>query len=256
MRKIITSIFIVILLIVNTNAQDHQLFTGILKDYVKNGLVDYENLRKDERLPKYLNQLSGTNIEKLTRNEKLAFWINAYNAFTLFIINKNYPVKSITDLHTGGRIIGYLLGKTIWDKEFIEINGSKFSLNDIEHKILRKMNEPRIHFAIVCASISCPEIRDEAYVANKLETQLEKQATKFINDPSRNKFDLKNREAEISEIFNWFEEDFGNDEEEVLLYIAKYLPEEITNDIINNLTEWDVSYMNYNWGLNEYVKND
>jgi phosphoglycerate-specific signal transduction histidine kinase len=108
----------------------------------------------------------------------------------------------------------------------------------------------------VCASISCPEIRDEAYVANKLETQLEKQATKFINDPSRNKFDLKNREAEISEIFNWFEEDFGNDEEEVLLYIAKYLPEEITNDIINNLTEWDVSYMNYNWGLNEYVKND
>ena len=254
MRKIITSIFILILLIVNTNAQDHQLFTEILKDHVKNGLVDYENLRKDNRLPKYLDQLSNTDIAELSRNEKLAFWINAYNAFTLYIINENYPVESITNLHTGGRIIGYLLGKTVWDKEFIEINGKKYNLNNIEHKILRKMKEPRIHFAIVCASISCPELRNEAFEAERLETQLEEHAIKFINDPSRNKFDLEKREARISEIFNWFEEDFGDNEEEVLLFISRHLPKEIADDIINKLPEWDVSYMDYDWGLNEYTK--
>lgn len=241
-----------ILLIVNTNAQDHQLFTEILNDYVKKGLVDYENLRKDNRLPKYLDQLSKTSIEVLTRNEKLAFWINTYNAFTLFIINENYPLESITDLHTGGRIIGYLLGKTVWDKEFVTINNKKYSLNDIEHKILRKMNEPRIHFAIVCASISCPELRNEAFEAEKLETQLEEQAIKFINDPSRNKFDFEKREAKISEIFNWFEEDFGDSEEEVLMFVADYLADDIASDIKNNISKWDVSYMDYNWGLNEY----
>lgn len=241
-----------ILLIVNANAQDHQLFTEILNDYVKKGLVDYENLRKDNRLPKYLDQLSNTSIEVLTRNEKLAFWINTYNAFTLFIINENYPLESITNLHTGGRIIGYLLGKTVWDKEFVTINNKKYSLNDIEHKILRKMNEPRIHFAIVCASISCPELRNEAFEAEKLETQLEEQAIKFINDPSRNKFDLEKREAKISEIFNWFEEDFGDSEEEVLMFVADYLADDIASDIKNNISKWDVSYMDYDWGLNEY----
>lgn len=256
LRKIAASTIILILLTVNTYGQDHQLFTDVLKDYVKNGLVDYKNLRKDDRLPRYLEQLSKTNTEELTRNEKLAFWINAYNAFTLHIINENYPVGSITDLHTGGRIIGYLLGKTVWDKEFIEINGDKYNLNKIEHEILRKMDEPRIHFTIVCASISCPELRNEAFEANKIETQLEEQALKFTNDSSRNQFDLENREAKISEIFNWFEEDFGNSEEEVLMFIADYLPKEITVDINNNISEWDVSYMDYNWGLNEYTKSN
>lgn len=140
----------------------------------------------------------------------------------------------------------------MWDKEFVTINNKKYSLNDIEHKILRKMNEPRIHFAIVCASISCPELRNEAFEAEKLETQLEEQAIKFINDPSRNKFDLEKREAKISEIFNWFEEDFGDSEEEVLMFVADYLADDIASDIKNNISKWDVSYMDYDWGLNEY----
>lgn len=241
-----------ILLIGNTFGQDHKLFTEILNDLVKNGLVDYDNLRNDDRLPKYLDQLSNTNIEELTRKEKLAFWINAYNAYTLQVVVENYPIESIMELHTGGRIIGYLLGKTVWDKNFIEITGKKYNLNDIEHKILRKMNEPRIHFAIVCASISCPELRNEAYEANKLETQLDEQTKEFINDTLHNRFDLKNREAKLSEIFNWFEEDFGNSKEDVLHYISNYLHEEIAYDIKNNLNKWDVSFMNYDWDLNAW----
>ncbi len=103
------------------------LFTEILTKYVKNGLVNYKNLMSDKRLAVYLEQLSKTNPDKLNRNEKLAFWINVYNAFTLKVIIDNYPLESINELHTGGRIIGHLLGKTVWDKEFITINKKVYS---------------------------------------------------------------------------------------------------------------------------------
>lgn len=232
-------------------AQDHQLFTDVLKKYVINGLVDYKNLKSDKTLDKYLSELSNTNPYDLNRNQKLAFWINAYNAFTIEIVRDNYPIESITDLHTGGKVIGYLLGKTVWDKEFITINNKKYSLNDIEHKILRKMGEPRIHFAIVCASISCPELLNEAYVADKIDTQLENQTRKFINDKTRNHFDLKNRKAYISEIFNWFGEDFGKSDENILRFIANYVPDNISKDIKSNISNWDISFNDYNWNLNE-----
>lgn len=251
MNKILLTSLVIISFFTISYSQEHNLFSEILADHVKNGLVDYKNLSRDNRLNEYLAQLSKTNPENLSRNEKLAFWINAYNAFTLHIIVENYPIESITDLHTGGRIIGFILGKTVWDKEFIKINRKKYDLNEIEHEILRKMDEPRIHFAIVCASISCPEIRNEAFEAEKLETQLKDQAFKFINDPTRNSFNLDKREANISEIFNWFEEDFGKDEEEVLLFLSNYLPVNIGSDIKLNVSEWDVSYMNYDWRLND-----
>lgn len=232
-------------------AQSHQLFTEVLKQHVKNGLVDYKNLKKDIRLEKYLAQLSNTDPEKLSRNEKLAFWINAYNAFTLQVIVENYPVESITDLNTGGKIIGYLLGKTVWDKEFISINKKKYSLGDIEHKILRKMNEPRIHFSIVCASISCPPLRNEAFEADKIEEQLKSQTVQFVNDNARNYFDAKKRKAYLSKIFSWFSEDFGSSDEKILKFVSQYLPENISSDNKNNLSGWDISYKEYNWNLNE-----
>lgn len=232
-------------------AQNHQLFTEILNQYVKNGLVDYKNLKNDSRLGKYLNQLSNTDLEKLTRNEKLAFWINAYNAFTLQVIVENYPVESITDLSTGGKIIGYLLGKTIWDKAFISINKTKYSLGDIEHKILRKMSEPRIHFAIVCASISCPPLRNEAFEADKIEKQLNDQAIQFVNDPARNYFDIKKKKAYLSKILSWFAEDFGSSDENVLKFVSYYLPENISKKITGDLSNWNISYKEYNWNINE-----
>jgi len=245
---------VIFILILSGNlimAQSHQLFTEILNQHVKNGLVDYKNLKKDSRLEKYLVQLSNTEPEKLSRNEKLAFWINAYNAFTLQVIVENYPVESITDLNTGGKIIGYLFGKTVWDKEFILINKKKYSLGDIEHKILRKMNEPRIHFAIVCASISCPPLRDEAFEPNIIEEQLKSQAVQFVNDKTRNYFDKQKREVYLSKIFSWFSEDFGKKDEIVLKFIAQHLPENMSKDILDNLSNWNIFYKDYNWNLNE-----
>ena len=247
---IVTS-FLLFVISKDVSAQDHQLFTDILQECVVNGLVDYKNLKNDNRLDKYLSQLSNTNPDKLKGDEKLAFWVNAYNAFTLQIVTANYPIESITDLNTGGKIIAYLLGDTVWDKKFITINNKKYSLNDIEHKILRKMNEPRIHFAIVCASISCPELLNEAFESNTLENQLESQTRKFLDDKTRNDYDLKNRQANISELFNWFDDDFGDSDENVLIFISKYVPEKTSQDIKSNVTEWNISYNDYNWNLNE-----
>jgi len=247
---IVTSILIFVIT-KNVSAQEHQLFTVILQKYVVNGLVDYKSLKNDNRLDKYLSQLSNTDPDKLKRDEKFAFWINAYNAFTLQIVTENYPIESITDLNAGGKILAYLLGNTVWDKEFITINNKKYSLNNIEHEILRKMNEPRIHFAIVCASISCPELLNEAYEANTLEKQLESQTRKFLNGKSRNEFNLKNRQAHISEIFNWFDDDFGDSDENVLMFISKYVPENTSRDIKSNVNDWKIFYNDYNWNLNE-----
>ncbi|HSW54818.1 MAG TPA: DUF547 domain-containing protein [Ignavibacteriaceae bacterium] len=248
---LLTVMLLLFMLTKQLSAQEHQLLTDVLKKYVINGLVDYEKLTKDKQLDKYLEQLTNTNPDKLNKNQKLAFWINSYNAYTLQIIRDNYPIKSINELHTGGKIIAHIIGKTVWDKEFITINNKKYSLNDIEHKILRKMNEPRIHFAIVCASNSCPELGNEAFEADRIDAQLQEQTAKFLNDKTRNHFDLKNRKAYISEIFNWFGEDFGNSDENILKFIAKYVPEKITADINKNLSKWDISFNDYDWNLNE-----
>lgn len=237
-----------------SSAQSHQLFTEFLKKYVVDGLVDYENLIGDEQLDEYLAQLSGTNPDNLSRSEKLAFWINAYNAYTLQIIRDNYPIKSINELHTGGRIIAHIIGKTVWDKEFITINNKKYSLNDIEHKILRKMNVPRIHFAIVCASFSCPALRDEAFEADKVEQQLHEEAIRFLNDNERNDFDFSKRRAFLSKIFDWFSKDFGKNKKEILMYVSQFLSDNIKLDITQNIDMWKISYKSYDWNLNE-IKN-
>lgn len=232
-------------------AQGHQMFTQILQKNVRNGLVDYQNLVNDKQFDKYLIQLSETNPDTLSRNGKLAFWINAYNAFTLQIIVENYPIKSINDLNSGGKLLSHLLGTTVWDKEFITIYNEKYSLNDIEHKILRKMSEPRIHFAIVCASISCPELRNVAYEEQKLEIQLQESAINFLRDMERNDFNLSNRTANLSKIFDWFDEDFGDTNSEILIFVSQFLSDSLKINIIENTDKWKISYKDYNWNLNE-----
>ncbi|MCB9248595.1 MAG: DUF547 domain-containing protein [Ignavibacteriales bacterium] len=233
---------------------DHSLFTQILKDHNYNGMVDYKKLQIDERLKTYLEYLSNVNPHNLKNNsEKIAYWINVYNAFTLKAIVDNYPIESINDLHTGGRIFGHIFSTTVWDDEFIIINGKEYSLNDVEHKILRKeFKEPRIHFAIVCASISCPKLRYEAYTAENLEDQLQDQAIQFFNDETKNKFDKKNRVAELSKILDWFSEDFGKNEEEVLLFASKFLTKDLQKDIAENIDKWEIDYLSYNWDLNDH----
>ncbi|MCF8260082.1 MAG: DUF547 domain-containing protein [Melioribacteraceae bacterium] len=241
-------------LILSTNfAQDHSIFTTVLQKYVEDGWVNYEELKKDSEFKNYLEILHKTDPSKLNADEvKLAFWINAYNAFTLEIILEFYPVESINDLHSGGLYLGTVLGTTVWDKDLFEINGKMISLNYIEHEILRKdFEEPRIHFAIVCASIGCPQLRNEAFESDKIYKQLEEQSIQFVNDKTKNLFDLQNREAKISKIFDWFEEDFGENDEQVLIYLANFLPKEVAEDIKMNADKWDLGYTDYDWNLND-----
>ena len=233
---------------------DHSILTNLMTKYNFNGNLDYKGLTKETKLDDYLNMLSSVNPEKLVNDkEKIAFWINVYNAFTIKAIVDNYPVESINDLHSGGRIIGHILSTTVWDDEFIKINGVEYSLNDVEHKILRKeFKEPRIHFAIVCASISCPQLRDEAYSADKLEEQLQDQAIQFFTDTTKNKIDEKNKIAYLSKILDWFEEDFGENDEEVLKFVSKYLTSELSSKINKDRDKWSIEYLDYDWGLNEH----
>ena len=230
--------------VVTINGQTHNIFTDILQKYVTDGLVNYKALAQDQEFETYLNQLSNTDPSKLSEKEELAFWINTYNAFTIKVILDYYPVKSINDIKFGE--------KSIWDENFISINKKKYSLNEIEHKILRvKFNEPRIHFAIVCASISCPELQNESYEADNLDKQLQEQTVKFLRDKKRNSFDLKNKKANISKIFEWFGEDFGKTDKNILTYISKFLSEDVRKDINQNINKWTISYKKYDWNLNE-----
>ena len=236
---------------------DHSLMTELMLKYNFNGNLDYEGLTTEPKLDDYLQILSKTEPEKLSSDdEKMAFWINVYNAFTIKAIVDNYPVESINDLHTGGRILGHILSTTVWDDEFIPIKDEMYSLNQVEHEILRKdFEEPRIHFAIVCASISCPVLRKEAFIPERLDSQLEEQTIGFFNDQTKNKFDSDKKITYISKILDWFSEDFGNDDEEILFYVSNYIDKKIGEDIRNNVDDWSIDYMDYDWGLNEYKTN-
>jgi len=247
-------LLILFLLNINIISQDnHSLFSRILSKNVYDGHVNYKGILSGKSLDKYLEQLTNTNPDTIKNsNDRMAFWINAYNAYTLKAIVDNYPVESINDLHSGGLILGSIFSTTVWDKDFVIVNNEETSLNTIEHKILRKkFNEPRIHFAIVCASISCPPLRNEAFEGYKLEDQLTDQAQLFLNDETRNKFELESKEASISKIFDWFDEDFGDNDEKVFQFISKYVPDNISKSIKENVSDWDIDYLDYNWNLNE-----
>ena len=231
----------------------HKPFTEILSEHVKDGLVNYKALCEDKKLEQYIEQLANTNPDTMASKEaQLAFWINAYNAYTLKVICDNYPVKSINDLHFGGLIIGTVLKKTIWDADFVIINKKRLSLNTIEHKIIRpKFKDARIQFALVCAAISCPELRAEAYEGEKLDEQLNDQARKFLANPKDNSFDTDKKVAYLSKIIDWYAGDFGDNDAEILLYLAQFLPADIADDIKANPNAWKIKHNSYDWSLNE-----
>lgn len=232
---------------------DGALYSAALADHVRGGHVDYDALCRDERLGAYIERLSSTNPAELeSDHDRFAFWINAYNAFTLKIICDNYPLDSINDLHLGGLIVGTVLNKTVWDKEFIEINGERMSLNHIEHDILRKeFKDPRLHFAIVCASKSCPSLRPEAFAGSRIDSQLDDQAKTFFADPEKNTFDVNEKKAYLSKILDWFSKDFGDNDEEILLFVSRFVAADLSAVIRSDLGEWDIKHAEYDWSLND-----
>ncbi|MEE9271420.1 MAG: DUF547 domain-containing protein [Candidatus Krumholzibacteria bacterium] len=234
-------------------AEAHAAFSRILSTHVRDGRVDYPTLCRSGHLEAYLARLEATDPAAITDDHtRLAFWINAYNAFTLQLICENYPVKSINDLHFAGRYVGAVTKKTIWHRDFIVINGEKLSLNDIEHEIIRpRFQDPRAHFALVCASKSCPALSAQAFEGPTLNSQLDEQARIFFAEPGKNHFDTKEKVAHISKILDWYAGDFGANDEEILLFVARYLPDGVAAVIRRDPAGWKIKHTHYDWSLNE-----
>jgi len=210
---------------------DHSTWDKLLKKHVReNGMVDYKGFKKDRaELDKYLKMLSSQEpTEDWGTNELLAYYINLYNAYTVELILRNYPVESIKDIDSP------------WTKEFVKVGDTEISLGGIENSVLRKMNEPRIHFAINCASISCPKLINEAYTANKIEEQLERVTKEFINS---DKNEISANSAKLSSIFDWYSKDF-KENGTVIDYVNKYANTKINSGV-------SISYKDYNWDLND-----
>lgn len=217
---------------------DHILWDRMLKKYVSSeGKVDYVGFQSSVlELSEYLGHLSqNPPAAGWSKEDKLSYWINAYNAFTVQLILNHYPLKSIKDISNGLPMLN-----SPWDISFFKIGGVDFDLNTIEHEVLRKQfDEPRIHFAINCASISCPKLRNEAYLPSKLESQLDDQAQYFIHNRQKNQIDKS--ELKLSKIFNWFQSDFTK-QGSLHSYLRNYAP------AINDAQKID--YLDYNWTLN------
>ncbi len=232
----------------NTGSEpiSHEKWNKLVKKHVdESGLVDYQGFMKDSaRFNQYLSLLKNhhPNSKNWSREEKLAYWINAYNAFTVALILKHYPVESIKDVINGPNIP---FVNSPWDISFINIEGAEYDLNNIEHNILReKFDEPRIHFAINCASISCPVLRKEAYHPEKINEQLQAQTKNFLENSTKNK--ISKDKIVISKIFKWFTDDFTENGS-----LKDYIDQKTDTDIKENA---EVEYMDYDWGLNDTAK--
>jgi hypothetical protein len=233
MKKLLV-LFLFLFAVIISSAQtvNHSLWQTLLENHVSSdGNVNYKALKSNSsQLNTYINQLSkSTPSERSSKEEKLAYWINAYNALTIDLILRNYPVKSIKEINNP------------WKQRLWEFGKNNYNLDEIEHEILRNMNEPRIHFAIVCASYSCPKLQNEAFTAEKLDQQLTKVTKEFLADTNRNQ--ISENSIKISKIFDWFSKDFTKNGSLI--------------DFLNLYTEVNISpnakkrYKDYNWALND-----
>ena len=205
--------------------------------------VNYRALEKDPLFREMVAELKNAPISALkTPEEKLAFWINAYNIMAVKMVLDHYPVKSIKD--AGGLIY------PVWKLTVGTVAGKERTLNEIEHEILRKMGEPRIHVAIVCASLSCPDLRPEVYIPERLNEQLDDQMRSFLSNEKKGlQVDSSKQRIYFSSIFKWFAEDFDS-KGGVRAFLAGYTTGNVLGFLKNE--QFRINYLDYNWNLNEF----
>jgi len=217
----------------------HSKLDAIVRAHVSDGIVNYPAIAADERFTAYLQDLRRVDPNGFpTRDARLAFWTNAYNAFAIKGI-----LDGLSPLTLVGRYQYFIARK-------YEIGGEGVDLYDLEQKILiPQFQEPRIHFAIVCASRSCPKLQPWAYTPERLEEQLERSARDYINDASRNRFDRDRKVAHLSMIFKWFERDFAAHSGSLLHYVQRYVADpEVARELATR--PYSVEFLEYDWHLN------
>lgn len=238
----------------------YEAYDRLLKKVVdKNGMVDYASLQSkyNTDLKKIVAQFASVSPDSKkdvfkTENEKLAYWLNAYNVSILNLIAEEYPTKSIKDIY-GALGVG---GELVWVKKRHILGGEEYSFNNIEHDIIRKrFKEPRIHFAVNCASMGCPLLQDYAFLPNKLEEQFQEAMRDFYKSELHFKIDDKEKKLYVTKIFDWFSEDFySDDKEEVALYdflIANAEYEKLKRKLESIKGVYDIEYLEYSWDLND-----
>ncbi|HAA91648.1 MAG: DUF547 domain-containing protein [Rhodospirillaceae bacterium] len=200
--------------------------------------------RKDrESLVNYIGHLSAQPISRTNRAQQMAFWINLYNALTVKVTLDHYPVKSIRDID----ISPGLFADGPWGKQLIKVEGVALSLNDIEHRILRPIwKDPRIHYAVNCASIGCPDLQPRPFSASSLDTDLNAAARAYIND--KRGVTIKDGAVSVSKIYDWFIEDFGDSADAVLAHIIRYARPSLKTRLEKIAT---ISDAHYDWSLND-----
>jgi len=226
----------------------HSEFDILLKKYVVNGFVRYKDFSKDRTgLTEYLKSLSSITANEykdFNKNQQMAFLINAYNAYTIELILDNYPLKSIVDIGGPIRLINLARGAP-WKNYKFPLLGADRNLDWIEHSKLRiDFNDPRIHFAINCASVGCPPLRRESFKAKNLDAQLQDGLLTFLSDKNKNSYNEEKKVLTLSKIFDWFKTDFENKSGSVVQFVQVGFQDPIPKDV-------DIEYSDYNWNLNE-----
>ena len=233
----------------STETMDHSLWSGLLKRHVvagKDGInrVRYAALATDAKatLDIYVAQLEATDVTRFNRAEQKAFWINLYNAVTIKVVAENYPVSSIRKVLSGG-----IFSPGPWKRDLVTIEGRALSLDDIEHGILRPIwQDNRIHYAVNCASIGCPNIANRPYTGETVEAMLDQAARAYVNH-SRGA-EVKDGKLSVSRIFDWYDADFGGNEAGVIAHLKRYADPGLKEQLaeINRIRRYG-----YDWALND-----
>jgi len=226
----------------------HAPYDALLRAHVRNGLVDYDAFARAPEFTAYLATLARTDPAPLPRPQQLAFWINAYNAYTIAQINAHHERRSIRNIN---RTLGLASTGGAWREKMATVAGVAYSLDEIEHERIRPVfKEPRIHFAIVCAALGCPPLRAEAYLGERVDQQLDDQTRTFLlQTPAKNRVDIVATTVYLSPIFRWFKDDFAPTDPALLQWIARYFPAGAEADFLE-AGRARIKWTEYDWSLN------
>jgi hypothetical protein len=237
----------------STLVPDHQAWSDFLGRYLVTSAldginrVDYAGVTAEDRdrLKQYLLRLQEIPVSRLSRVQQLPYWINLYNAFTVHLVLEHYPLDSIVDIRFGFFDFGP------WDEKLLRIEGEEVSLNDIEHRILRPIwKDPRLHYALNCASLGCPNLQPKAFNSENVESLLSSGARGYINDSRGMRFEDEDKLV-LSKIYDWYGVDFGDDEKKLLQHLMRYANRSTKTRLKS--FDGDIDF-EYDWDLNSFPR--
>lgn len=232
----------------------HAAFDALLRQNVDQGLVDYDVFARSGDFGRYLEQLATAKLDGLSAADRLAFWINVYNAYTIQLVNSHEERESIRNIN---KTLGLLQLKGPWSEKMVRAAGRTLSLDEVENEIIRKQfDEPRIHFALVCAALGCPPLRSEAYTGARLDEQLEDQARLFLrHSPAKNSVDAAQGTVWVSPILTWYQGDFGGSDAALGGFLGRYWPDGPEKTLLDS-GRFRLRKTEYDWTLNSVANGD